>query len=671
MSMRLIGVDPYGVPCPGSMCRNDEEGGSGGGGGDIASEQSAAFAEEQAALNEAVASGNFGDQGGGSFESFQPAPAVQRETLQAPQGFGQGPPPGQGIQNFPGVPSVDVAPAPVGFQGTEQEASFYAPQTAAGQPGSSGALGRIGSAALGLGFGGASGQLARDIYNQGPSALAPTGQNAGILNVVAGGLPNFMGTLANEAETAGLSVQRGTEALAPTTEGDSRELVGPIAQSVQRFRGPATAAPTVAAGAQPTFIWDPQLGRWVANPAATQPAAQVGGTTVAQANAGGSTVEQATGSPQPLGTRAGLVPGSRAGQPMTDPNVMRFTSVAEQDQYRQLYEANGGVWPAETASGTVGGGTGATGGFAGGIDPALYAPGAAFGSDMSGSLQAKQLQIADAVLNNMYKQAVFQDQQFADLYGLQRDEDIIGARAYEQASALQPFVNAFTQQGFDLTSGGFRASPEDISLINEATSSALQAGVGDIEDFELAAMRNVRDIVAPAQGLRGQTTLPRGGSGEIGLVDSPVVSQLGTIGESALRQKADLANRLRSAQLSEILNFPVTRGAALSTAIGQQNQLAQAAAGQQYNLRNQAVQNRLALTGTTGQLGLGLTSGQMPNLSGTIGALLGAQTQSGIAANQLAFQRQQAEPSFADRLGGILDIGSGITGLIDGIKELF
>lgn len=155
---------------------------------------------------------------------------------------------------------------------------------------------------------------------------------------------------------------------------------------------------------------------------------------------------------------------------------------------------------------------------------------------------------------------------------------------------------------------GGRATDEEKRLIAEATGAAEAEGTSEIERFREESLRDIRDIMAPARGLRP--------------TDTPIAGDAsGRIAAEAVRQKGQLSSAMAKARAEGELNFPLARDALLS-GIGQaQQQLAQGAQSFQQQLREAAFNARLAIAAQQTQGGLGLL-GISP--AGTGGLQVGA-----------------------------------------------
>lgn len=148
--------------------------------------------------------------------------------------------------------------------------------------------------------------------------------------------------------------------------------------------------------------------------------------------------------------------------------------------------------------------------------------------------------------------------------------------------ALDP--NAFAED-LDALRGDVNQSRVDIE---RAAENALRLGESDIARFQQQGLEGIRDVLAPSRGLRPG--------------DSPILAAGGNIVEEALRQQGQLVRSVRGQEAAALSSLPFERGAAT---LDFQQALAQ-----------QAFQNRLALTGEVGRLGVGLDPGQ--NVAGAL-----------------------------------------------------
>lgn len=189
-------------------------------------------------------------------------------------------------------------------------------------------------------------------------------------------------------------------------------------------------------------------------------------------------------------------------------------------------------------------------------------------------LQNINLQISREQLNALQGLGVFSKGLFAGLPG-----------AIGEAGTPSSIEQELSQLDLERIRAGGKATPEEISMIDQATGAALEAGESDIGSFAQSQLGLLREELAPQRGLRP--------------TDSPILDRGGDVIKEAIRQQGQLATSLRGANAQARLQFPLQRGQAIG---GQSLALQQF----QQSLREQAVRNRMALTGQAAQLGLGI-----------------------------------------------------------------
>jgi hypothetical protein len=152
-------------------------------------------------------------------------------------------------------------------------------------------------------------------------------------------------------------------------------------------------------------------------------------------------------------------------------------------------------------------------------------------------------------------------------------------------------------------------SPEMRARIEEATSSAIAAGSADIDEATTEGIGLIADEIANSRGLR--------------LTDTPILREATLLAESGMKQKAGLQRNLRANQMASLVQAPQ-----LASGIGlAQQQLAAQTQGFQAQLRQQAFQNRMALTGGALQSGIGLASIGAGAGASALGSLSGVRAQ--------------------------------------------
>ena len=199
----------------------------------------------------------------------------------------------------------------------------------------------------------------------------------------------------------------------------------------------------------------------------------------------------------------------------------------------------------------------------------LDAPG-----DIEQELQSINLKISRQQSDALRNLGIFQG-------GLERDLP----SAIKEAGTPSSIEQELSQLELERIRAGGQASPEEIRLIDEATQQSLAAGESDISSFAQSQLGLLREELAPARGLRP--------------TDTPILDRGGDVIKEAVRQQGQLATSLRGANAQARLQFPLQRGQVVG---GQSLALQQF----QQSLREQAVRNRLALTGQVAQLGLGI-----------------------------------------------------------------
>lgn len=203
----------------------------------------------------------------------------------------------------------------------------------------------------------------------------------------------------------------------------------------------------------------------------------------------------------------------------------------------------------------------------------------------------------------------------------------------------------------DVTRGP-TASPEDELLIREAANRAIEAGLIDIERFQTEGLEQVRNVLAPARGLRPG--------------DSPIVDRGGQIVREATRQAGQLISGVRGAEAQNLLQFPLQRRASDLSAVGLQVDALGGFQEFQRSLRDNAFRNRLLLGSALGdialnvsQQGIGLATGIPANVSGTLAS---------IAASQPQVSSTRAPFNVGTGLANIGAAAGGIGGLLQGIS---
>ena len=165
---------------------------------------------------------------------------------------------------------------------------------------------------------------------------------------------------------------------------------------------------------------------------------------------------------------------------------------------------------------------------------------------------------------------------------------------FERARKLGPLQEELLNLQMENIRSGGAATPEQEARIKEATEAGITAGSADIDRNTQRGIGMISDELANSRGLR--------------FSDTPILREATLLAREGGDQKTSLIKAMRSAEATAKLNYPlaasqITSGINLST----QN-IAESARAFQADLRQRAFQNRLTLTGQTGQTGIGLAS---------------------------------------------------------------
>ena len=163
---------------------------------------------------------------------------------------------------------------------------------------------------------------------------------------------------------------------------------------------------------------------------------------------------------------------------------------------------------------------------------------------------------------------------------------------FDRAQRLGPIQDELLKAQLEEFRRGGAATPEQIARINEATTSGIAAGSGDIDIATQEGLALLRDELAPSLGLRS--------------TDSPILDRGATLVREGVKQKSSLGLNLQAAGAAAKLNYPLAAQQVFGAQRQGQQDLNQSVLNFQEQLRQAAFQNRLSLTGQTVQGGLGL-----------------------------------------------------------------
>lgn len=192
----------------------------------------------------------------------------------------------------------------------------------------------------------------------------------------------------------------------------------------------------------------------------------------------------------------------------------------------------------------------------------------------------------------------------------------------KDTESLAPLQRQLAEKQMRDALNGYAATPEQIKQIDTATQGALESGRSDLLGFQEDAVRQLREQLSPALGLRP--------------TDTPIIDRGQLIAKEGTRQFGQLTRDLSVANANAKLNYPLTAAGVTNASAQFQQGLGLASQQFQAQLEDSARTNRLRLlSGGTDLTQLGL--------SGGIG-LAGASR-----PNPLSFQRSKTfdDPSAA------------------------
>lgn len=289
--------------------------------------------------------------------------------------------------------------------------------------------------------------------------------------------------------------------------------------------------------------------------------------------------------------------------------------------------------------------------------PGVVSPTSGVGGVNTGvqsELEQISLEIARRQLSAIDAQTAQQQTGFDDISKLLSTLEASAAADSARQQELQPIIDEITQIQLQNLRQGTAATPEQITQIDKAISSALELGKSDISAGAQESLRLLREQLAPSLGLRPG--------------DSPILDRGALVARESVRQQGQLVRGLEGQRAQALLNFPLA-------AQNLTNQTAQFTAGlatQQQafraNLQQQAVQNRLSASQTFGNLGLGL-AGQQPAGAGL--ALGIGQQQTGLGIAQIGADAQVRAAQLGADAGSAGSTLGGIGGLLLGLGSFF
>lgn len=212
--------------------------------------------------------------------------------------------------------------------------------------------------------------------------------------------------------------------------------------------------------------------------------------------------------------------------------------------------------------------------------------------DNVNALKPYQTELINQSISNLQSQGKYQAALDAAITPEQQAQ--AAADQFKQAQAMAPMQQQLLQMQLDDLKRGGAATDAQKKLIGDAADSAIAAGTGDINTQTQRGIGMIADELANSRGMR--------------LSDSPITGEAALLTRAGNDQVASLTKNLRAAQAQGVLNYPLAAQSLQSGINMNQQQLFQSAQNFQDQLRQQAYQNRLALTGPTTTTGLGLSS---------------------------------------------------------------
>jgi hypothetical protein len=197
-----------------------------------------------------------------------------------------------------------------------------------------------------------------------------------------------------------------------------------------------------------------------------------------------------------------------------------------------------------------------------------------------------ELQELNLELAKIQLQEIRRDQELFDKFITPEERAQFEEQQFERSIEFARMSDELLKTEFERIQSGGAATPEQKRLIGESVTNAIGLGESDIKRFQEQGINLIASELAPSLGLR------KG--------DTPLIDRGGEIAEEGARQQGQLVRNLRGIQAREELGFPLQAGQVLSAQTQAQQGLSMAATDFQQQLRQQAFNNRLRLTGGVG-----------------------------------------------------------------------
>jgi len=269
------------------------------------------------------------------------------------------------------------------------------------------------------------------------------------------------------------------------------------------------------------------------------------------------------------------------------------------------------------------------------------------------ALVGSQLELAQKQLKNIDQAGAFTTDLFQRIYPqlfgetqqfLPKEQQVQG-QALDFAGQQIGAQGQLLQSELDAIKNGYALTPDQAKLIDQGAQAAIDSGLSDLSKYRDDSLRQLTQETSQARGLRPE--------------DTPIVDVGGRIVNESDRLAQQLITQVRQQQSQQKLDYPITVGNAQAARTQAQQTLGANTSSYISNLLNQAFTNRLNLTATTGNLGLGLASlGPSPS---TLSSL----------TNARAAQTTTTKEDSGDTLGMLAKVAGGVGGLFTGGSTLY
>jgi len=249
-----------------------------------------------------------------------------------------------------------------------------------------------------------------------------------------------------------------------------------------------------------------------------------------------------------------------------------------------------------------------------------------------------------------FTQRLFQDflPSLEQLNQFSRQQSRLGANQLDLAQQITDQQGRLFDAGVENALSAGTLTPEQDRLITDATDLAIQSTLSEIGRFRDEGIGELRNELAPSLGLRPS--------------DTPIIDRGQDIVRDANRVAGQQIGNLQSQAAQSRLRLPLDIQRQRGALIGGQQQAGQSTTNFQQTLANEAFNNRLRLTGITGNALLG-TAGIGPQAS-TLPSL--QQTRQSAATQTTT----EEGGGFLDTLSAVGSLAGGLGGLGTGLDAV-